>query len=109
MNYELALKLKNAGFPYKQSDTFEMVTEHNRLEEQPLTCRVPTLPELLDECSTFPLIKEFILRKVGPGWLWIAFARASEPEKFTSALVGAGKTPEIAVANLWLSINKNKK
>lgn len=83
MNYELAKKLKEAGFP------------HMRIY-------FPTLSELISACGeNFSLEKE-------EGENWIAHSLidpSSNPHKFVDYISKTGPTPEEAVANLWLALN----
>ncbi len=90
ISYELAKKLKEAGFPQKDY----------RLECRDLpngTAPImfyPTLSELIEACGS-----KFGALLVGPGILWTASGNGLE--------VHAGN-PEEAVANLWLELNKKQ-
>lgn len=85
MNYELAKKLKNAGFPITSwNDNSEAGEWSDGTYE-------PTLSELIEACR---LSVFFDLKKVSDGWI------ATDNYK-----VGKGKTPEEAVAWLWLITN----
>lgn len=79
MNYELALKLKEAGFPVK------WYVDNSGYD-------LPTLSELIEECGEG---FKFSLHRFIEGW----FADTKGHE-------GKGSTPEEAVANLWLELNK---
>ena len=99
MDYELAKKLKDSGFPmgmtdhelcvYQQAEIFDGVAYH-----------VPSLPELIDACEN--------------GYLSIVRVKEGDWRCFTEnpnglpKLGGEGSTPEEAVANLYLELNKNK-
>lgn len=93
MNYELAKKLKDAGFPQKPEPAIQqqigaMFTE---------SCYLPPLSELIKACGD-------AFDSLGRGRPfneeWYAF---SEGEA-TVCKTASGETPEIAVANLWLSL-----
>jgi len=77
MNYELALKLEQAGFP----------------SDAKVGWKVPNLSELIEACGD----EFYSLQKDSDGWVamakseWIVNQNAS--------------TPEEAVANLYLAIN----
>jgi len=100
MNYELALQLKNAGFPQTnkggifQGDeiktelpgkAFEMVSD-------------PTLSELIEECGDRFDKLELIQSLDGKTKEWEATG-----DKYWN---GYGSNPKEAVSNLWLAINK---
>jgi len=106
MNYELAKQLKDAGFEMSedcQCDNGE-----------------PTLSELIDACGDGfgELCKVEKGRYVNPKNLkellnieWEAYPTAEEFNKHSDCEVGCcgmelGKTPEEAVAKLWLELNK---
>lgn len=113
MDYELAKKLKDAGFPQDKSQFYfgagyrtndktiydvhyckEKIELRTWLEY--VAC--PTLSELIDVCG-----EEFAeLRRLKDGWEAIA----KDPTDGLEILFRNGKTPEIAVANLWLVLNK---
>lgn len=104
MNYELAKKLKDAGFPqekkqgkYRFENEFE--TDELVLEiEQPIY--VPTLSELIEACGWISLDPDYLGR-------WIAIERAlkDSPNSDEPARGASGSTPEEAVALLWLELN----
>lgn len=89
MDYQLALKLKEAGFPQNGKDCNWIIDEESPLDE----IYTPTLSELIEACG-----EEFLsLAKFGK--IWEAFRHKElKPE--------VGNTPEEAVANLWLELNK---
>ena len=98
MKYELAKKLKDAGFPYDWS----------RMEDHDPELLVktwymygkgysPTLEELIEACGKNI---NFYLKE---NWSDIEFLNW---EAFGGAKTGNGKTPTEAVANLWLELNK---
>lgn len=107
MNYKLALKLKNAGFP--QSGTgYGLFPDGNVINSSFVTdviLYVPTLSELIEVCG-----EEYtkngkkydftLVRSLGK---WFA---SFTDEEFTHSKMGTGPTPEEAVANLWLELNK---
>lgn len=84
MDYELASELKDAGFPQKWVDGME-------IQKEPVY--IPTLTELICECGE----DFFELRKNYNPVMF--FAGATDTER-----CGTGATAEIAVANLWLSL-----
>jgi len=94
MNYELAKKLKEAGFPVKYPD--------NLFVEGEKSAYIPTLSELIKACVTNK--EERCIYRLDYDWFerqWEASAGAPD-EHFA----GFGKTPEEAVAKLWLGLNK---
>ena len=89
MTYELAKQLKDSGFPLKDP-TCESCKEYG------VSCGAsyPTLSELIEACG-----EHFdCLYNRGEDWGASHFANGR-----TQAI---GKTPEDAVANLWLALNK---
>ena len=97
MNYELAKRLKDAGFPQGGDGVWD--GGNGTIATQKSMVYVPTLSELLEACGD-----EFrVVEKDGNGWLASGLwddQFGHEPEK--------GKTPEEAVANLWLALNEKK-
>lgn len=81
MTYELALELKKAGFPQ----------DPDRPAEDWIT--MPTLSELIEACGD----RFDNLRRIYDG-SFAAESIGKEPQ--------GGDTPEEAVANLWLLLNK---
>lgn len=97
IDYELAKKLKDAGFPQK------MRVGENGLETEPNDGRIsneggdwiylPSLSELIEACGD-----GYFTLQSGQG-LWQA-GKTLNPEW------SEGQTPEEAVARLWLALNK---
>lgn len=101
MKYELAKKLKDAGFPQQTEHTYCWVEAHQDWElDNGVTstekgfCACPTLSELIEACGDGfkHLDKE--------GKLWYAY-NINGHSKDEGEL-----TPEEAVAYLWLELNK---
>lgn len=105
MTYELALQLKEAGFPIHEFNG-EPADRHSCTcgEYERDECK-PTLSELIESCgSSF-----YELRKLGyeytnsapmDGFIW----EASSPD--VTPMLYVGNTPEEAVARLYLALNK---
>jgi hypothetical protein len=103
MNYELALKLKQAGFPQKgfEWDIVECVNgDAHFIEGNP-----PTLSELIDLCGDdadgnrnidhpFSSLNLKSDMKTWEAECWFVYNK------------GVGLTPEEAVAKLWLALHK---
>lgn len=108
MNYKLAKKLFDAGFPqrdwgdvYSCEEGHELMMIPQRLRAIPAginvgeTISCPTLSELIGMCGN-----DFgSLEKTDSAPMWHAV-------KYPLNKVGHGETPEEAVANLWLELNK---
>lgn len=97
MNYELAKQLKDAGFPQKQH--YNSDTGYRDDFRSPELVAYPTLSELIGACGD-----KFRGLEVGD-WLaedksviWYAKSKLE--------IIVEGNTPEGAVANLWLELNK---
>jgi hypothetical protein len=91
MNYELAMQLKDAGWPQNGGCGFEQ----KHTEKGPCVT-VPKLEELIEACGEK---LEYLERDLDPDVIWIAFSTQSDSGVF-------GKTPTESVARLWLALNK---
>lgn len=124
MNYELAKKLKDAGFPQGESldavlvqgtamaylreskpddellERYQDALEKLKAlyEDDEEYVYVPSLSELINACE-----KDFITLTRLDGGTWMARGgNANFPE---GSCYQEGSTPEEAVANLWLALN----
>lgn len=111
MNYELAKKLKDAGFlqkpesypfVYDKNGTLAHMISDRDWNMQDTDIKIPTLSELIEACG-----KQFgflILNQENGMWL----AREKGIEPIHPELSGHKHydTPEEAVAKLWLELNK---
>lgn len=124
MNYELALKLKNAGFPqigYKHSrwlctdnclyeqqsgGKFEGINTIRPFDEEN-TAYSPTLEELIEACEKFP--RQFSLYGRDKDRWEATSVGAVQPygSMMDASVTEYGSTPLEAVANLWIAINKH--
>lgn len=123
MNYDTALKLKDAGFPQyirgitgliKDPTCAETFSMHQNVDgsfdldkprEEVLKYYAyePTLSELIQACGDgFESLERGWLAKA-TGGRKIDWEFHSDPYEHHE---GKGQTPEIAVANLWLALNK---
>lgn len=137
MDYELAVKLKEAGFPEITRIAREMNLHRYRPMTPPDASSFPFLQELIAECGeNVALWRERYFDENGDRQkAWFAtpsFESSFEIKKYAdtgsnrtggwfgkSFLTGyiddfsispeIGKTPEEAVANLWLALNKDTK
>ncbi len=117
MNHELAKKLKDAGFPQDENGYGYWYTKDSKviyLGEKidiPDKCYIPTLSELIEACG-----EGFngILPPKIMGGVWLAVETIGDLKRnddgigfsFTSWTFWSGKTPEEAVANLYLELHK---
>lgn len=118
MNYELAKKLKDAGFSQKRlniTGVYVGICRHGFYGfsegrescecEEPDTVHFPDLSELIKACgnhfqSLNHMLKDIIVGISGTGVsFWRATGGITAVENFN------GETPEEAVANLWLKLN----
>jgi len=93
MNYKLAKKLKDAGFPQKE----ERIVCDSSIDMDDVAN--PTLEELIDACGG-RFWNMTCLVKTGT---WLAKANLVFPISIYPR--AEGKTPTEAVANLWLKLN----
>ena len=110
MNYKLAKQLLKAGFP--QPKYFTAGNYHEKNEEMIF---IPTLSELIKACpkevkapnhntKAQKPIEHLFRLGWGDGW----YAGYEFYESSIIELYGWGKTPEEAVARLWLQLNLPK-
>lgn len=111
MNYELAKKLKEADFPYSESSYKTVYPEgmerprYSYLSLIPASdkgMRLPTLSELIEACA-LPLTY-FSLEQHSNDWRAGFLSESYKKERKVNHC--RGRTPEEAVANLWLELNK---
>lgn len=107
IDYPLALRLKEAGFPFKDASPFDGIPPEYKLEihtgetvefegkqvEKRWLFFRPTLEELIEECRT--MFKSLSLYRN----LWWAEGKNGTMQ---------GKTPSEAVASLYLSLHEKK-
>lgn len=95
MRYELARQLKEAGFPQKKIKYNCQYCEDAFGEPEQPDVYFPTLSELIEAC--------------GKKFLWLKKDYETDEwytEAYGLGIVNICKTPEEAVANLWLALNK---
>lgn len=100
MKYELAKRLKDAGFPQKQCSFLNC--RHGMDVDVPC-CYNPTLSELIEACGE-NFIRLDMLTNSHPH-KWQALAGNNGGLGAEGKYTGYGSTPEIAVAELWLALN----
>lgn len=113
MNYELAKKLKDAGFPQKEhtdAPVFWIMPSNalfldSKMKPLKTYCYLPTLSELIGACGdSFSALHRRSRRfKETEKLYWTAWTYDS----YSSSRNGS--TPEEAVANLWISLYAHKK
>lgn len=102
--YELCKQLKDAGFPQKPECHAGYTEEGGRilLQKRKDFIYPPTLEELIEACGEgFDCLGRHLDTPRGNGQTWLAWSNRMENGMF-------GATPEEAVANLWLELNKTK-
>ena len=94
MDYLLAKKLKEKGFPLKL-DSYEAFAHIDEFKYQ-----IPTLSELIEACG-----EKFWELQANPTTegKWLSRGSIGEGKYVYSKF---GETPEIAVANLWLKLRE---
>ena len=126
MNYELAKKLKDAGWPQSIEgmkcvwgiDPDGKIAGVNGEKGAMMSdgfLRLPNLSELIEACGNgiFNLLRQSQFHQQETGFKWKAtFADVSKMEGLSVSeaerimVDGLGSTPEEAVVNLWLLLNK---
>jgi hypothetical protein len=117
MTYELAKKLKDAGFPqelerrihYRENceecmnGNYEKPMSLELLDE--LDIAIPTLSELIEACGNkFRRLTLHSKNKKHPNLIWQASPNQHNSLNWKQGV--RGDTPEEAVAELWLKFNK---
>lgn len=105
MNYDLAKKLKDAGFPqevrlgdlyFGQNKPFIPHIFHTKsYKPKPIWVKIPTLSELIEACGNI-----FNVLQLSDSGFWQCGSYCEG--EFTED--SRGDTPEEAVANLWLTL-----
>jgi hypothetical protein len=103
MNYELAKRLKDAGFPQNENGTW--ITASGQLwgfppklsGEEPVFC--PTLEELIEACGDETIALTSYTTRISMGERRCV---AKHGDSY-----GIGATPREAVAYLWLKLHGN--
>ena len=94
MNYKLTKQLKDARWPQQETTKVSRWMTESVMSTKEVF--VPTLSELIEACGDkLGSIDHFPASK-----LWRAYADNYKDNQ------ADGKTPEIAVAKLWLALNK---
>lgn len=118
LTYEDALELKNAGFPQNTKSTHYSTTKGMEGElgisfglpdiGSATRVAIPDLSELIEACGDdFEELKHYIgQREKVFNAKWLATGIEQEPWSSRSNCSGKGYTPEQAVKNLWISLNK---
>lgn len=119
MNYETAKKLKDAGFPqeigddvsrncyFSDDDQKTYLAWHPNAKLYGNSCKCPTLSELIEACGYSVNLSNLIgyreKYETTDDWIATKHYGFKRPED-----IGTGKTPEEAVANLWLALNNKE-
>ena len=105
MNYKLAKQLKDAGFPQDLKEGH--ISQHDNPDKDRDVGLIediyyPTLSELIEACGDRFFV--LIANRNELGTFWLAHTEKDVPESKLGE-----KTPESAVAKLWLKLNKERK
>jgi hypothetical protein len=112
MTYELAKKLKDAGFPQDKKEG-KFIDDIGNYDEMGMykIIYIPTLSELIEECAVSGCKEIMITNETYSCNGWEAWGNKKDSFGARMGERGAdievsGDTPEEAVANLWLKLNK---
>jgi len=117
MNYETALALKDAGFKVQDKPVGRFDGEHHFMQREEFFVKdgkqvdVPTLSELIDACGEDFACISRMRGTPEPEHPWHALAWSDTdacPDTDCCPSANVGDTPEIAVANLYLSLHGKK-
>lgn len=100
MNYELAKQLKDAGFPLKK---LEVEVKREPVIVNRESIYFPTLSELIKACGKD--FEQLIYNPINSIWAAGSYPKSKEE---TIGEGGFGKTPEEAVAKLYIELNKKE-
>ncbi len=102
MDYELAKKLKDAGFTISTGSRIEtrIGSPRETSQEDFSTILHPTLTELIEACGD----GFHALYKKQGGWLANSYHKIDEQTGVAFQEEWYGKTPEEAVSELWISL-----
>lgn len=107
MTYELAKQLYYAGFINKRTWCGKFVGGYDAPNGQECNGQCyPTLSELIEACQhTLHGRGVFTLSSANDGELWVAHYLDYFEMKVDAEYTGQSKTPEEAVAKLWLTLH----
>lgn len=98
---EIALKLKESGFPMDLSGDWVSTKGIPILENERVY--IPDLSELIDACgNSFYRLDKMVHTELGK---WLAHGHLVKGDT-TTRLLEYADTPDEAVANLWLKLNQ---
>jgi hypothetical protein len=100
MDYELAKKLKDAGFPQNCDDTIAESLKDSEIPYYKRSVANPNLSELIEVCGEIG-IHIINCNDTHP---WCAWTK-----QYPNGDFGIGVSPEEAVANLWLKLHEKAK
>lgn len=112
MQYSLAKELKDMGFPQEYHDCMgdrdgNCVCCNERWEKDVMK---PTLSELIDACEpNIDGINKTAPERGSMKARWIATGSPYQMDSMTESIKELGKTPEIAVAKLYLALHRKER
>lgn len=108
VDYELAKKLKDAGFPQEGEGKIRDEVGRVHSANDDFTAYLPTLSELIEACGEHFVSLTYFGNTVGPDDLrgdWTATGIRNRSRWGDGRWDEAAKTPTGAVAKLWLAMN----
>jgi len=101
MNYKLIKELKDVGFPLKESRVEYCACDRPIIVIGNKDYFPPSLSELIEACGEdFTYLQKLQYNYTNYKW------GATSKSVFNEEMLFKGDTPEEAVANLWLELNK---
>lgn len=120
ISYELAKRLKDAGFPqgdrlfYFHDKAFHSIEVLPKDWKEMEQVAAPTLSELIEACGEdFYSLRYGLVNGMGEKNQWVVHSHSREAIKTSLLDAGGlegfwGSIPEETVANLWLALNEKK-
>ena len=106
ISYKLAKQLKEAGWSYHSNG--EWINEKGYSQEDGVGVYIPTLSELIEAVQEINNSKDFHLEADSGGYWQVSICvnrtNPKKPKTWKSWI--KGKSPEEAVAKLWIKLNK---
>jgi len=108
MTYEIAKKLKDAGFPIKTIPAYDNAGKNAKLVDAEFEFLAPTLSKLIEACGDRFISLNRRFDDYNKTAYWEAIGMGGKYPQIVRGIniTIKGTTPKEAVANLWWELNK---